>query len=160
MTKCWPCSHSMRLLLALPEGSTEQDICSLLVCGRKVPCKLGHSPECNCGQPGRQHLLLLLVVRAHTDTAQTSRDQYPCDAVPRKLIRMRPRPNEPGRCGAKRRRAELFDEIKEAQAPILALPPDLLIQVSLQDWPAPMPTATCRGLLFPGVHTYTTQAAL
>lgn len=50
-------------------------------------------------------------------------------AVPRKLIRMRPRPNEPGRCGAKRRRAELFDEIKEAQAPILALPPDLLIQV-------------------------------
>ena len=63
---------------------------------------------------------------------KAERDQYPCDAVPRKLIRMRPRPNEPGRCGAKRQRADLFDEIKEAQAPILALPPDLLIQVSLQ----------------------------
>ena len=77
-------------------------------------------------------LLLWLVAGAHYDTAQT-RDQYSCDAVPRKLIRMRPRPTEPGRCGAKRRRADLFDEIKEAHAPILALPPDLLIQVSLQD---------------------------
>ena len=64
---------------------------------------------------------------------KAERGQYPCDAVPRKLIRMRPRPNEPGRCGAKRRRADLFDQIKEAHAPIMALPPDLLIQVGLQD---------------------------
>ena len=92
---------------------------------------VGPQPSFQRGQPG---ICFSCIWYRHTMTLpKAERDQYPYDAVPRKLIRMRPRPNEPGRCGAKRRRADLFDEIKQAHAPILALPPDLLIQVSLQD---------------------------